>query len=60
MGPYPIHVRSIRAPSTNFGSPTDRTDIVTDSNRPPAQGKFDGKALAGDESLDGKEPFLFG
>ena len=42
------------------GSPTERTDIVTDSNRPPAQGKFDGKALAGDESLDGKEPLFSG
>ncbi len=51
---------SILFPATISGSPTDRTDIVTDSNRPPAQGKFDGKALAGDESLDGKEPLFSG
>lgn len=47
-------------PATNFVSPTDGTDTITDSNRPPAQGKFDGKALAGGESPDGKETLLFG
>lgn len=59
MGPYPIHGGSIPPPSI-FVSPTDGTDTITDSNRPPAQGKFDGKALAGGDSPDGKETLLFG
>lgn len=60
IGPISLKCVFDSRPLNHFVSPTDGTDTITDSNRPPAQGKFDGKALAGGDSPDGKETLLFG